>query len=138
MKTFKVKDIKEHPINAELYKVRDNTALINSKKENGITKPPVVNQDGVLIAGHRTVDAAKNAGINEIGCQVVKVNDDTHHQILLIGTIAQCARSLDLGHVESCSSVGWHVQTNVLVKMLVENHFISASAQTLPKLLLSV
>ncbi len=84
MKKFKIEDIKEHPINSILYKERDDVALSNSIIANGITKPPVVNQDGILIAGHRTVRAAKIAGIKEINCQVVKVRDENHHKLLLI------------------------------------------------------
>jgi ParB-like chromosome segregation protein Spo0J len=84
MRKIKIEEIKAHPINAELYKQRDDIALSNSIIANGITKPPVVNQDGVLIAGHRTVAAAKIAGIKEINCQEVKVRDDNHHIELLI------------------------------------------------------
>lgn len=84
MKKIKVDLIKEHPVNSFLYKKRDNTSLINSIKENGITKSPVVNQDNILIAGHRTVAAAKEVSIKEISCQLVKTKDDKHHQVLLI------------------------------------------------------
>ncbi|OCN03571.1 hypothetical protein A4S06_05265 [Erysipelotrichaceae bacterium MTC7] len=65
----------------------DLTELIDSIKENGILQPITVVEDGFLfkvIMGHRRLAAAKEAGLTELTCEVVAMDDKKQAATMLL------------------------------------------------------
>lgn len=60
------KDLKPHPLNAEIYNDTFDDDLLNSVRENGIVQPIVITPQGMIISGHRRHAAALFLGMKEV------------------------------------------------------------------------
>lgn len=75
-----IRSLKPHPKNAR----RGNLDLITeSLATHGQYRPVVINQDGVILAGHHVVQAAKKLGWTQVATVTVTVNDAQAIKILL-------------------------------------------------------
>jgi ParB-like chromosome segregation protein Spo0J len=79
--------LKEHPLNHEIYSDDDTdeqfTILVNRIKESGWIDPVIVNNEYVILSGHRRVRAAKLLGYTTIEYEMVNVEPDREVEILL-------------------------------------------------------
>ncbi len=62
----------------------DLAAIAASLQANGQYRGVVVRPDGTILAGHGTVQAARELGWNTIRAEIVDVNDDTARRIVLV------------------------------------------------------
>jgi site-specific DNA-methyltransferase (adenine-specific) len=62
IETLQIKDLTPDPANARQHDEKNLKAIQGSLKEFGQRKPIVINQDGVIVAGNGTVEAAKRLG----------------------------------------------------------------------------
>jgi ParB-like chromosome segregation protein Spo0J len=75
------KTLKSHPSNYKIYHEvfytgrRDNADLLASIKKLGITTPVIITKDGTIVSGDRRVCAAKQLGMTEVPCVVLKTDD---------------------------------------------------------------
>ncbi len=76
-------DIKESPINSEIYEFRkdEHDELVKSIELNGLLEPLVIDKDNNLISGHRRLQAIKDIGWESVDCRI------THTDNLLISLI---------------------------------------------------
>jgi ParB-like chromosome segregation protein Spo0J len=80
LETLQIKDLTPDPENAREHDEKNLKAIQGSLKEFGQRKPIVITEEGVIVAGNGTVEAAKRLGWLEI--QAVKVPLDwTPNQI---------------------------------------------------------
>jgi len=66
VKTRKIKDLTEDPNNARQHDERNKEAVKASLENFGQQKPIVINEEGQIIAGHCTTQAAKELGWEEL------------------------------------------------------------------------
>jgi hypothetical protein len=74
IETLQIKDLTPDPQNARQHDEKNLKAIQGSLKEFGQRKPIVITEDGVIVAGNGTVEAAKRLGWLEI--QAVRVPGD--------------------------------------------------------------
>jgi hypothetical protein len=74
IQTLQIKDLTPDPANARQHDDKNLKAIQGSLKKFGQRKPIVITEDGVIVAGNGTVEAAKRLGWLEI--QAVTVPDD--------------------------------------------------------------
>lgn len=74
IQTLQIKDLTPDPANARQHDEKNLKAIQGSLKEFGQRKPIVITEDGVIVAGNGTVEAAKRLGWLEI--QAVTVPGD--------------------------------------------------------------
>lgn len=75
-------DLRAHPKNDEIYSDEAEDWFVNNVRENGVLEPVVITSDShfvdddveVIISGHRRVDAAEKAGLDEIPVRFVSYN----------------------------------------------------------------
>lgn len=74
LKIFQLKELRPHPRNEIIYgeKEDDETfmELVHLIKEHGLRTKMIVNDDGLIISGHRRYRALKELGYTEIECEV--------------------------------------------------------------------
>lgn len=70
METVNPAKLKPHPINAKIYAPRDDPEFEASIKEHGIRQPIIVNNDYVIISGHRRWSAAVKVGLKTVPIEV--------------------------------------------------------------------
>jgi ParB-like chromosome segregation protein Spo0J len=66
IKTLQIKDLTPDPNNARQHDDKNLKAIQGSLKQFGQRKPIVITEDGVIVAGNGTVEAAKRLGWLEI------------------------------------------------------------------------
>lgn len=73
-KVFQLAELKPHPRNTIIYGGREDdetfSELVQLIKEHGLRTKMIVNEDGVIISGHRRYNALKELGYTEIECEV--------------------------------------------------------------------
>ena len=74
IETLQIKDLTPDPQNARQHDEKNLKAIQGSLKEFGQRKPIVITEDGVIVAGNGTVEAAKRLGWLKI--DAVRVPDD--------------------------------------------------------------
>lgn len=74
---MKTTDLKPCPINFEIYGELQVTELMEDVRANGILEPIVVNQDNVVISGHRRLQCARALGLTEVPCKAIETTEDT-------------------------------------------------------------
>jgi ParB-like chromosome segregation protein Spo0J/protein gp37 len=79
-----LKDLKPHPLNAEIYGSGVDPQLVESIKEHGILEPLVIDRSDRIISGHRRYEAAKLAGLNTVPVTVLKLTDEADIIMALI------------------------------------------------------
>lgn len=70
-----VKDLKQHPMNTQIYGEEDIKELAEKIKESGWVKPLVITPDGTVISGHRRLRACLMLGIEEVEYEAVYFNN---------------------------------------------------------------
>jgi len=65
-----------HPINSQIYNDQADDELMESINEYGILTPLVITSEGLVISGHRRLDAARRLGIEEVPVRVIEVEAD--------------------------------------------------------------
>jgi DNA modification methylase len=68
IETLQIKDLTPDPQNARQHDEKNLKAIQGSLKEFGQRKPIVITEDGVIVAGNGTVEAAKRLGWTKIEC----------------------------------------------------------------------
>ena len=63
-----VDDIRPNPHNSRLHSASQISDIVKSIKEFGWTIPLLIDEDGLLLAGHGRLMAAKKAGVREVPC----------------------------------------------------------------------
>lgn len=58
--------IRPHPENLRIYGDHADTDLVDSVRRKGVLNPLLVTQDGMVISGHRRLDAARRAGLRDV------------------------------------------------------------------------
>lgn len=80
-----IKDVKPHSKNSEIYGFEDVSELAQKIKESGYIKPLVLNQDKIIISGHRRYRACLELDIQYIPVEVKKfVNGQEELECLLL------------------------------------------------------
>lgn len=73
-KVFQLAELKPHPRNATIYGGKENdetfSELVQLIKEHGLRIKMIVNENGLIISGHRRYNALKELGYTEIECEV--------------------------------------------------------------------
>ncbi len=70
----KVGELKNHPINGEIYEMYDIEGLKSSISEVGLLENLVIDQDNQVISGNRRLAALKELGVEDVLVQQVNVN----------------------------------------------------------------
>lgn len=70
-----IKDLKQDPENARLHNERNIGMIQQSLQEVGASRSIVIDEDDIIIAGNGVVDAAAQAGIEDV--KVVEVDGET-------------------------------------------------------------
>ncbi len=87
-KNISIALLKAHPLNRHFDRFGEGwAALVESVREHGVIQPPLVRKAGdfhEIVAGHRRVAAAGEAGIVELECIVRKMDDRAALELLVI------------------------------------------------------
>ena len=70
------KNLKIHPLNAEIYEDRNDPLFEESIEKHGILEPLVVNSDNMILSGVRRWKAAMKFGLEKIPCRVENPEDE--------------------------------------------------------------
>jgi ParB family chromosome partitioning protein len=76
MNTRSIADLRPHPKNAEIYGDYADADLVESVRINRVLTPLLITEDGVVINGHRRLDAARRNGLAEVPVVVFESTDD--------------------------------------------------------------
>jgi len=71
-----VSELQPHPRNVEIYGDHADVDLVESIKTKGVLNPLLITNDGFVISGHRRLDAARQAAINEVPVVIFNSNDE--------------------------------------------------------------
>lgn len=66
MKKIAIKNLKSYPKNARTHSAKQIRQIAESIKQFGFINPVLMDKDGVILAGHGRVEAAKQAGLTEV------------------------------------------------------------------------
>jgi len=80
---MKINEIKPHPLNKDLYDLRDIDGLMASITDLGLLEPIIVSHKGYIISGHRRYEACKRLGLKEIETRVIDVNEEDEELLLV-------------------------------------------------------
>lgn len=73
-RVFKLTELKPHPRNKSIYGEKEDdeafSELVNLIKEHGLRTRIIVNENGLIISGHRRYRALNELGYSEIECEV--------------------------------------------------------------------
>jgi ParB-like chromosome segregation protein Spo0J/protein gp37 len=89
VRIYAIEDVRPHPLNERIYGDGPDEALIQSVREHGIMTPLLVTSGGVVIAGHRRLEAAKICGLKVVPAMVSGEQDELAQQELLIAANRQ-------------------------------------------------
>ena len=90
-----VAKLRPHPLNQLIYGDEADEALVQSVKTRGILAPLLAANDDLVVSGHRRLDAAKKAGLDEVPVIVVEFNDDDDVAHALISANEQRQRTVE-------------------------------------------
>ena len=78
------KELKPHPLNADIYDDGADDKLIQSIRENGILEPLIVDHKNRIISGHRRWDAARKLELKDLPVELFKSQDELDIQTALV------------------------------------------------------
>ena len=85
----KTSDLKPHALNAAIYGDGADSDLLESIKKHGILTPILITESGLVISGHRRLNAAQMVGLEMVPVTVVDALDQLEEEELLIMTNRQ-------------------------------------------------
>ena len=68
----KVSELKPHPKNVRAHPAKQINLLVKSIKQFGVTNPPLIDENDVILAGHARVLAVEKACLNEVPVVVLR------------------------------------------------------------------
>jgi len=71
-----ISELQPHPTNKEIYGDQADTELVESVRTKGVLNPLLVTNDGIVISGHRRLDAARRAGLKEVPTVLFRSDDN--------------------------------------------------------------
>ena len=95
METRRIDELRQHPLNKAIYGDIADEALIESIRQNGVLVPVLVDQDGVVISGHRRCKAARKVGPTEIPVIVRHFETPEDAEAILIESNRQRGKSTE-------------------------------------------
>ena len=69
-------ELTPHPLNKDIYGDENVQELADSIRKNGLVNPLIVNQDNVIISGHRRYYACLSLGMKEVPCEILAFDDE--------------------------------------------------------------
>lgn len=88
-----LKDLKPHPLNAQIYGHEIDPELVESIKENGILQPLLIDAWDRIISGHRRYQAALKAGLETVPVTVLALKEEAQVITTLIEANRQRAKT---------------------------------------------
>ena len=83
LESWSLEKIKPHPLNAEIYQSASNVELVQSIIRMGLLEPLVVNTEGILISGHRRLQACRKLEIPMVRVRVESARKDLLDELLV-------------------------------------------------------
>ena len=84
IETVTLKDLKPNPRNARTHSKRQIKLIADSLKTFGFVNPVVIDEDGMIVAGHGRVVAAKRIGMTEVpALRIEHLSDDEKRAYVL-------------------------------------------------------
>lgn len=71
----KIKQLKPHPKNSEIYSLSDIEELTKSINEMGLLEKIVIDENKQVISGHRRLESVKRLGWKEVECEQIKISE---------------------------------------------------------------
>lgn len=71
-----ISQLKPSPFSGNIYSHQPTQDLIDSIKENGVLVPIWITKDGVIVSGHRRVNACKILNIAEIEAEIKEYSSE--------------------------------------------------------------
>src|SRR3990172_7381383 len=90
-----IADLQPHPANQLIYGDCADEDLVNSIRENGVLSPLLVTTGGIMVSGHRRLDAARRAGLDEVPVIRCEKTDELEVEALLIEANKQRQKSVE-------------------------------------------
>src|SRR2546423_12205501 len=87
--------LRVHPRNAAIYGDVADESLVDSVALFGVLDPLLVTPDGVVLSGHRRLDAARRAGLDEVEVIVRPVADELEALSIILGTNKNRAKTTE-------------------------------------------
>ncbi len=98
-------DLTPDPVNARRHNPRNVGMIEDSLHEVGAARSIVIDEDGVILAGNATVEAAGNAGIEKV--QVVEADGNTIIAVRRTGLSGEQKRRLALFDNQTAALADW-------------------------------
>jgi ParB-like chromosome segregation protein Spo0J len=84
IETVALKDLKPNPRNARTHSKRQIKLIADSLKTFGFVNPILIDEDGMIVAGHGRVAAAKRVGVTEVpALRIEHLSDDQKRAYVL-------------------------------------------------------
>lgn len=71
----RIEDLREHPINATIYGDGADQDLVASIEQYGVLTPLLITGNNIVVSGHRRLDGARKAGLDEVPVTIYKGDD---------------------------------------------------------------
>lgn len=92
-----IDEIKEHPLNEQIYGDCADDELIESIRKNGVLTPLLVSRDYLLLSGHRRLDAARKAGLEEVPVVFSEAASSVQDEILIEANLQRQKNNEQIG-----------------------------------------
>ena len=112
-----IKDLLHDPKNARKHTPRNVGTIVSALQEVGAARSIVIDEDGVVLAGNATMDAAAEAGITAV--KVVEANGNELVAVRRIGLSAEQKTRLALYDNRAAELADW--DTDVLRQLAMDN-----------------
>ncbi|HKW00731.1 MAG TPA: hypothetical protein VJN96_12960 [Vicinamibacterales bacterium] len=102
-----LRDLTPDPENRRAHNPRNVGMIVDSMQHNGAGRSIVIDEDGVILCGNATVDAAAEAGI-----QQVRIVEASGHELIAVrrrGLSAQQKRALALADNRAAELATWNL-----------------------------
>ncbi len=79
-----ISDLRIHPENKNIYGEESVDELAQSIEQSGYVKPIVINQDNIIVSGHRRIKACVQLGYDAVPSERIETKDEWHLLELLL------------------------------------------------------